>query len=53
MIIRYFNTLYNKEDSYVVTNGADITFKDGKACFCWFGSRLAIDIKDIISIERI
>lgn len=53
MRIRYFNTLYKREDAYTLTNDSDINFVDGRVCFSWCGTKKAIEVEYIISIERV
>lgn len=53
MLIRYFDTLYNRESSYRVADDTEIEFKNGRVCFSWCGSRMAIEVERVIAIERI
>lgn len=53
MRIRYYNTLYKREDAYTLTNDSDISFVDGRVCFSWCGTKKAIEVEYIISIERV
>lgn len=52
MKIRYYDTLYKREAVYTLSDDAKLEFKNGRVCFSWCGSKLAIEVEYIIEIER-
>ena len=51
MKIRYYNTLYRREDSFTILDGK-FDFEDGRVVFSWCGTRKAIEVEYIIAIEK-
>lgn len=53
MRIRFYNTLYKREDSYTLPEGEDFKFEDGRVVFNWCGCGRAIELEYVIAIERL